>query len=155
MLMKRGRFKRPEHVARGAMAWRGFSDEEGLYWEPKDIQVGSTYIFNKREMFVFDASEETYKWYEEKYQMNMRIFKKDRNELIPPKEILPKSAREFVLSLFLHQIFLYFVFLRSTQILHISTYIHTYISPCETLRAFFFFFYSFQKKSTTKFIRYW
>ena len=143
--MKRGRFKRPEHVARGAMAWRGFSDEEGLYWEPKDIQVGSTYIFNKREMFVFDASEETYKWYEEKYQINMRVFKKNRNELIPPKEILPKSAREFVLSLFLNQIFFVFcIFEVHANLTYIHIYPHIFLHV--KLCVLFFFLFFFPKK---------
>ena len=66
-LMARGRFPKPELVERGAMAWRGFSDVPGECWEPKDIVVGNTYLFQKRKMLVFDASEDTYSWMESEH----------------------------------------------------------------------------------------
>jgi EF-hand domain-containing protein 1 len=88
--MIRSRFQKPEMVNRGAMAWRGFSDIDGPYYEPVDIQIGNKYIFNKREMLVFDAAEDTCKWYEDNYGINMRDKRMNINDLIPPKPEVPK-----------------------------------------------------------------
>ena len=58
-LMKRGRLPKPELVERGAMAWRGFTQQEGPFYEPEDIKVGQTFEFNKRKFLVFDAADDT------------------------------------------------------------------------------------------------
>ena len=90
--MIRGRFKKPELVNRGAMAWRGFSDVEGPYYEPEDIQIGQKYIFNKREMLVFDAAEDTCQWYQDKYGVDMRPMKLKYEKLVPPRPEVVKLA---------------------------------------------------------------
>ena len=64
----------------------------GECFEPKDIVVGQTYLFQKRPMIVFDASEDTYQWYEKEHGINMRVNKMDKDQLVPPPEPLPRSA---------------------------------------------------------------